>query len=104
MEHETYGKEAAWTVVDGDGKLVVNNVYQGFDQSVQQQIKDHLNPPHAAKEPVQQEIPFGQASIPVGADVPGDRKSLPLRAGKNTWRTASISAASRVGKNKITVL
>ncbi len=72
MEHETYGKEAARTVVDGDGKLVVDNVYQGFDQSVQQQIKDYLNPPQAAKEPVQQEIPFGQASIPVGADVLGD--------------------------------
>ncbi len=82
MEHETYGKEVAWTVVDGDGKLVVDNVYHGFDQSVQQQIKDYLNLPQTVKEPVQQEIPFGQASVPSRADVPeaeGSRqKKLPL--------------------------
>lgn len=44
MEHETYGKEAAWVVLDGHGKLIVDNVYQGFDQTVLQQIKDYLNP------------------------------------------------------------
>ncbi len=50
----------------------MDNIYQGFDQAVQKQIKDHLSPPQAAKRLVQQETPFGQASIPVGADVPGD--------------------------------
>lgn len=40
MEHESYGKEAAWIVLDEDGKLIVDNVYQGFDQTVLQQIKD----------------------------------------------------------------
>lgn len=55
MEHETYGKEGAWSVIDEYGKLVVDNVYRGFDQSVQQQIKDYLNPSQQIKETVQQE-------------------------------------------------
>ncbi len=50
MEHETYGKDAAWTVVDEDGKLIVDNAYHGFDQTVLQQIRDYLNPPQTAVE------------------------------------------------------
>ena len=53
----------------------MDNIYQGFDQAVQKQIKDHLSPPQAAKRLVQQETPFGQASIPVGADVPGGQRT-----------------------------
>ncbi len=34
MEHETYGKEVAWVVLDEEGKLVVDHAYHGFDQSV----------------------------------------------------------------------
>ncbi len=45
MEHETYGKDAAWVVLDEDGKLIVDNVYQGFNQTVLQQIQDYINPP-----------------------------------------------------------
>ncbi len=43
MEHEKYGKEVAWAVVDEDGKLIVDDVYHGFDQTVLQQIRDYLN-------------------------------------------------------------
>ena len=78
MEHETYGKEAAWVVLDEHGKLVVDNVYQGFDQTVLQQIKDYINPPEPVKESVQHEIFFGQTSIPSGADMPsGSRQGRP---------------------------
>lgn len=59
MEHEKYGKEVAWTVVDGDGKLVVDSTYTGFDQTVQQQIKDYLNPPQAVMDSASQEASFG---------------------------------------------
>ena len=80
MENETYGKQGAWTVVNENGKLIVDNVYQGFNHSVQQQIKDYLNPPHVVKEPVQQERPFSQASIPSRSDVSDNKgqKKLPF--------------------------
>lgn len=57
MEHETYGKEAAWTVVDADGNLAVDNVYNGFDQATLQQIRDYMNPVQPPAESVQQEKP-----------------------------------------------
>ncbi len=43
MEHEKYGKEAAWAVVDENGKLIVDRACHGFDQPVLQKIKDYLN-------------------------------------------------------------
>ncbi len=57
MEHETYGKEAAWTVVDADGNLAVDNVHNGFDQAALQQIRDYMNPVQPPAESVQQEKP-----------------------------------------------
>ncbi len=59
MENKDYGKDAAWTVVDADGKLVVDGVHNGFDQSVLQQIKKYLYPPQAISEPEKQEILSG---------------------------------------------
>lgn len=70
MEHEIYGKDAAWVVLDENGKLVVDHAYHGFDQAVLQQIRDYLNPPEPVKEPAQQGTSFRQASIPSGADTP----------------------------------
>lgn len=66
MEHETYGKEAAWVVLDEDGKLIVDNVYQGFDQTVLQQIKDYLNPTQNVTEPQIQGTPSGHTLLPSG--------------------------------------
>lgn len=43
MEHETYGKEAAWVVVDLDGKLVADNVRNGFDQEVKKKLEEYLH-------------------------------------------------------------
>ena len=61
MEHETYGKDVAWAVLDEDGKLIVDNVYQGFDQTVLQQIKDYLNPTQNVTEPQVQDLPSGNS-------------------------------------------
>lgn len=44
MEHETYGKEAAWVVVDGAGRLAVDNVRNGFDQEVKRKLEEYLQP------------------------------------------------------------
>ncbi len=63
MEHETYGKEVAWVVLDEEGNLVVDHAYHGFDQSVQQQIKDYLNPPQLTAEPQNQEISGGHIQM-----------------------------------------
>ena len=82
MEHEAYGKDTEWLVVDEAGRLAAEGVYHGFDQSVQQQIKDYLNPPKPAKEIVRHEttLPSGKASVPSGADAAegGDREKPPL--------------------------
>ena len=59
MENKDYGKDAAWTVVDADGKLVADGVHKGFDQSVLRQIKEYLHPPQAISEPEKQEILSG---------------------------------------------
>ena len=66
MEHETCGKEVAWVVLDENGKLIVDNVYHGFDQSVQQQIKDYLNPPQLLEKPQKQGISDGHIQTQSG--------------------------------------
>ena len=57
MEHTTYGSDAAWVVLDEDGKLVVDNVYNGFDEAVQKEIQEYLNPVQIIAEPQKQENP-----------------------------------------------
>ena len=74
MEHETYGKEVAWVVLDEEGNLVVDHAYHGFDQSVQQQIKDYLNPPQPIAEPQDQEISGGHIQTQSGNTM--DKPSL----------------------------
>ena len=43
MEHTAYGKNAAWVVVDGTGKLIVDQVTAGFDETVKGQIVSYLH-------------------------------------------------------------
>lgn len=66
MEHETYGKEVAWVVLDEEGKVIVDHTYQGFDQTALQQIKDYLNPPQLTAELQKQEIPDGNIQTQSG--------------------------------------
>lgn len=42
MEHETYGGQAANIIVDKDGKLVVDGVTNGIDETVREQIRKYL--------------------------------------------------------------
>lgn len=44
MEHETYGKDAAWVIVDQTGRLVVDDVRNGFDQQVKRKLEEYLYP------------------------------------------------------------
>mgnify|MGYP000522638497 FL=1 len=44
MEHEQYGTNVAYVVLDQNGKVIVDSVYNGFDDMVKQQIRDYLHP------------------------------------------------------------
>lgn len=58
MEHETYGKEMAWVVVDETGKLIVDHASQGFDSMVKQQIRDYLSLSQPITDPPISKKPF----------------------------------------------
>lgn len=58
MEHKTYGKEAANVVLDEAGKVVVDQVYNGFDETVKKQIREYLNPTPSVPEPEKQGKPL----------------------------------------------
>lgn len=49
LEHDTYGDEAASIIVDAKGKLVLDEIYNGFDDETLEQLRlDQLavsNPP-----------------------------------------------------------
>ena len=45
MEHEQYGKDVAYVVLNQDGKVIVDSTYNGFDDAVKQKIFDSLHPP-----------------------------------------------------------
>ena len=57
MEHTAYGAQAANVVLDGDGNLVVDNVFHGFDEAVKQQIREYLHPEKEELSEVKQEKP-----------------------------------------------
>ena len=42
---EQYGTNVAYVVLDQNGKVIVDSVYNGFDDMVKQQIRDYLHPP-----------------------------------------------------------
>ena len=44
MEHEQYGTNVAYVILDQNGKVIVDSVYNGFDDMVKQQIRDYLHP------------------------------------------------------------
>lgn len=49
--------DAANVVLDEEGKLVVDQVFHGFDETVQKQIKEYLNPTPSVQKPEKQEKP-----------------------------------------------
>ena len=51
LEHETYGAAAANIVVDEHGKLVVDQVFHGFDEAVKRQIRESVRPLAARSSP-----------------------------------------------------
>lgn len=58
MEHTVYGAQAANVVLDADGKLAVDNVCNGFDETVKQQIREYLNLQKEEKAEAKREKPI----------------------------------------------
>lgn len=44
MEHEQYGKDVAYVVLDQKGNVLVDSTYNGFDDSVKQKLLASLHP------------------------------------------------------------
>ena len=78
MEHERYGKEAAWVVADEHGKLVADGIREGFDQSVRKQIEDYVAQNQRTKE--------------------GKVSASKVKAGKNVLKKATQGRASVLAK------
>lgn len=55
MEHEQYGKDVAYVVLDPKGKVIVDGTYNGFDDNAKQKIRDFLHPP--VQEPLENQKP-----------------------------------------------
>ncbi len=76
MEHEIYGKEAAWVVVDGAGKLAVDHVRNGFDQEVKKKLEEYLHPSRPEED--------GQGEIQQQPDRTEQEKPQPKREEDNS--------------------
>lgn len=44
MEHEQYGTDVAYVVLDHTGKVVVDGTYNGFDDGAKEKIREFLHP------------------------------------------------------------
>lgn len=51
MVSETYGRNAAFAVVDDQGRQAAEDTFNGFDDKTTQQIRQYMNPPEQQKEP-----------------------------------------------------
>ena len=84
MEHDTYGDEAACIIVDERGKLVLDDVYNGFDDDTLRlldlEVKELPEMPDPALS-VQDMKDYGYAWL---AFFPLDRKRL-----RRLWRRAA---------------
>ena len=65
MKHETYGGEAANIIVDKDGKLVVDGVTNGIDETVKEQIRKYLNLPAERDRPENPHKEMGKGKPPL---------------------------------------
>lgn len=51
MVSETYGRNAAFAVVDDQGRQAAEDTFNGFDDKTTQQIRQYMNPPEQQKKP-----------------------------------------------------
>ena len=51
MEHMEYGRNAAYVILDAEGKIVAEDNRNGFDENAKQQIREYLHPPKPVQKP-----------------------------------------------------
>ena len=70
LEHEEYGDEAACVAVNEQGKLVAENLWNGFDEDFQDAIKEYFAEKNPTSQKEEQAVPVAEESRTDNSDVP----------------------------------
>ena len=70
LEHEEYGDEAACVAVNEQGKLVAEDLWNGFDEDFQDAVKEYFAEKNPASQKEEQAVPVVEKSRTDDSDVP----------------------------------
>ena len=70
LEHEEYGDEAACVAVNEQGKLVAEDLWNGFDEDFQDAVKEYFAEKNPASQKEKQAVPVVEKSRTDDSDVP----------------------------------
>lgn len=70
LEHEEYGDEAACVAVNEQGKLVAEDLWNGFDEDFQDAVKEYFAEKNPTSQKEEQVVPVAEESRTDNSDVP----------------------------------
>lgn len=70
LEHEEYGDEAACVAVNEQGKLVAEDLWNGFDEDFQDAVKEYFAEKNPTFQKEEQAVPVAEESRTDDSDVP----------------------------------
>ena len=70
LEHEEYGDEAACVAVNEQGKLVAEDLWNGFDEDFQDAVKEYFAEKNPTSQKEEQAVPVAEKSRTDNSDVP----------------------------------
>ena len=70
LEHEEYGDEAACVAVNEQGKLVAEDLWNGFDEDFQDAVKEYFEEKNPTSQKEEQAVPVEKESRTDNSDVP----------------------------------
>ena len=70
LEHEEYGDEAACVAVNEQGKLVAEDLWNGFDEGFQDAVKEYFAEKNPTSQKEEQAVPVVEKSRTDNSDVP----------------------------------
>lgn len=70
LEHEEYGDEAACVAVNEQGKLVAEDLWNGFDEDFQDAVKEYFAEKNPTSQKEEQSVPVAEESRMDNSDVP----------------------------------